>query len=100
MPSRRSIPGKSRDVPNRVQRAGSESSHRSQGATPFVDAIETTLPGLLTFRDNQLLLPYTSPHLDSYPEDSKEKGPKNLVYWTIDRESLTGRLRQEFLGSS
>src|SRR5258705_794404 len=52
----------------------------------LVDAIETTLPGLLTFRDNQLLLPYTSPHLAAYPEDSKEKGPKNLVYWTIDRE--------------
>jgi iron(III) transport system substrate-binding protein len=56
----------------------------------LVDAIETTLPGLLTFRDNQLLLPYTSPHLGAYPEDSKEKGPKNLVYWTIDRESFIG----------
>ncbi len=56
----------------------------------FVDAIETTLPGLLTFRDNQLLLPYTSPHLAAYPEDSKEKGPQSLVYWTIDRESFIG----------
>src|SRR5262249_38135720 len=56
----------------------------------LVDAIETTLPGLLTFRDNQLLLPYSSPHLAAYPEDSKEKGPKNLVYWTIDRESFIG----------
>ncbi len=56
----------------------------------LVDAIETTLPGLLTFRDNQLLLPYSSPHLAGYPEDSKEKGPKNLVYWTIDRESFIG----------
>jgi iron(III) transport system substrate-binding protein len=56
----------------------------------LVDAIETTLPGLLTFRDNQLLLPYTSPHLAAYPDESKEKGPKNLVYWTIDRESFIG----------
>ena len=56
----------------------------------IADAIETTLPGLLTFRDNQLLLPYTSPHLAAYPEDSKEKGPKNLVYWTIARESFIG----------
>ena len=56
----------------------------------LVDAIETTLPGLLTFRDNQLLLPYTSPYLAVYPDDSKEKGPKNLVYWTIDRESFIG----------
>jgi ABC-type glycerol-3-phosphate transport system substrate-binding protein len=49
----------------------------------LVDAIETTLPGLLTFRDNQLLLPYTSPHLAAYPEDSKEK---------VRRTSFTGRL--------
>ena len=56
----------------------------------IADAIETTLPGLLTFRDAKLLLPYTSPHLAAYPEDSKEKGPKNLVYWTIDRESFIG----------
>jgi iron(III) transport system substrate-binding protein len=27
----------------------------------IADAIETTPPGLITFRDNQLLLPYTSP---------------------------------------
>ena len=48
----------------------------------IADAIETTLPGLLTFRDNQLLLPYTSPHLAGFPDDAKEKGSKNLVYWT------------------
>jgi iron(III) transport system substrate-binding protein len=56
----------------------------------IADAIETTLPGLLTFRDAKLLLPYTSPHLAAYPEDSKEKGLKNLVYWAIDRESFIG----------
>jgi ABC-type glycerol-3-phosphate transport system substrate-binding protein len=56
----------------------------------IADAIETTLPGLLTFRDNQLLLPYTSPHLAAFPEDAKEKGPKNLVYWTNVRESFIG----------
>jgi len=56
----------------------------------LVDAIETTLPGLMTFRDNQLLMPYTSPQLAGYPGDSKEKGPKNLVYWTTDRESFVG----------
>jgi len=44
----------------------------------------------LTFRDNQLLLPYTSPYLGAFPEDTKEKGPANLVYWTIDRESYIG----------
>lgn len=56
----------------------------------IVDAFETTLPGLLTFRDNQLLLPYTSPHLTAFPEEAKEKGPKNLVYWTNVRESYIG----------
>lgn len=56
----------------------------------LVDVIETTLPGLMTFRDNQLLMPYTSPQLAGYPEDSKEKNPKNLFYWTIVRESFVG----------
>jgi iron(III) transport system substrate-binding protein len=56
----------------------------------FVDAIETTLPGLLSFRDSQLLQPYTSPHLAAFPEDAKEKAQKNLVYWTIARESFIG----------
>jgi iron(III) transport system substrate-binding protein len=56
----------------------------------IVDAIETTLPGLLTFRENQLLLPYTSPYLAAFPDDAKEKGPKNLVYWTNVRESYIG----------
>jgi iron(III) transport system substrate-binding protein len=56
----------------------------------IADAIETTLPGLLTFWDNQLLLPYTSLHLAGFPDDAKENGPKNLVYWTIARESYIG----------
>jgi iron(III) transport system substrate-binding protein len=56
----------------------------------IADAIETTPPGLLTFRENQLLLPYTSPHLAAFPEEAKEKAPKNLVYWTNTRESFIG----------
>ena len=56
----------------------------------IADAIETTPPGLMTFRENQLLLPYTSPHLAAFPEESKEKAPKNLVYWTNTRESFIG----------
>lgn len=62
----------------------------AQARRHIADAIETTLPGLLTFRDNRLLLPYTSPHLAAFPEDAKEKGPKNLVYWTHARESYIG----------
>ncbi len=56
----------------------------------IADAIETTPPGLMTFRENQLLLPYTSPHLAAFPEEAKEKAPKNLVYWTNTRESFIG----------
>ena len=56
----------------------------------IADAIETTPPGLITFRENQLLLPYTSPHLAAFPEDAKERAAKNLVYWTTARESYVG----------
>ena len=56
----------------------------------IADAVETTPPGLITFRDNQLLLPYTSPHLATFPEDAKERAPRNLVYWTTVRESYVG----------
>jgi hypothetical protein len=37
-----------------------------------------------------LLLPYTSPHLAAFPDEAKEKAPKNLVYWTNARESYIG----------
>ena len=56
----------------------------------IADTVETTPPGLITFRDNQLLLPYTSPHLAAFPEDAKERAPRNLVYWTTVRESYVG----------
>ncbi|MDP9129680.1 MAG: extracellular solute-binding protein, partial [Candidatus Binatota bacterium] len=56
----------------------------------IADAIETTPPGLMTFRDSQLLLPYTSPHLGAFPEDAKERAAKTLVYWTTVRESYVG----------
>jgi iron(III) transport system substrate-binding protein len=56
----------------------------------IADAIETTPPGLMTFRDTQLLLPYTSPHLAAFPDDAKERASKNWVYWTNVRESYVG----------
>ena len=56
----------------------------------IADAVETTPPGLITFRESQLLLPYTSPHLATFPEDAKERAPRNLVYWTTVRESYVG----------
>jgi iron(III) transport system substrate-binding protein len=54
----------------------------------LADLIETTPPTLMVMRDGKLLLPYYSPHLSHYPEDSKEEADKNRVYWTTDRESL------------
>ncbi|HXF76080.1 MAG TPA: extracellular solute-binding protein [Methylomirabilota bacterium] len=62
----------------------------AQARRHIADAIETTLPGLISFRDHQLLLPYTSPHLGAFPDDAKEKAPKNLVFWTHTRESYIG----------
>ena len=62
----------------------------AQARRHLADAIETTLPGLMTFRDNQLLTLYASPHLAAFPDDSKERSPQNLAYWTIVRESFVG----------
>ncbi|MSP37055.1 MAG: extracellular solute-binding protein [Deltaproteobacteria bacterium] len=56
----------------------------------IADAIETTPGGMMTFRESQLLLPYTSPHLAVFPEDAKERAAKNTVMWTIVRESYVG----------
>ncbi len=54
------------------------------------DVIETSPPGLMVLRDNDLLLPYTSPHLSAYPEAAKQKALRGLVFWTTDRESYIG----------
>jgi iron(III) transport system substrate-binding protein len=64
--------------------------NEAQARRHIADAIETTLAGMLTFRENQLLLPYHSPYLAAFPTESKEKAQDNLVYWTIDRESYIG----------
>ena len=56
----------------------------------IADAIETTEGSLIFLRDEKLLRPYDSPHLDRYPEDGKERADKNLVYWALARESYIG----------
>lgn len=56
----------------------------------IADAIETTEGSLMFLRDEKLLRPYDSPHLDRYPEDGKERADKNLVYWALARESYIG----------
>lgn len=56
----------------------------------IADAIETTPGGMMTFREAQLLLPYTSPYLAAFPEEAKERAAKNTVLWTTARESYVG----------
>jgi iron(III) transport system substrate-binding protein len=56
----------------------------------IADAIETTPGGMMTFREAQLMLPYSSPYLAGFPEDAKERAAKNTVLWTAVRESYVG----------
>lgn len=62
----------------------------AQAGRHLVDVIETTPPALMAGRDSKLLAPYFSPHLASYPDDSKEEADKEKVFWTTDRESIIG----------
>jgi iron(III) transport system substrate-binding protein len=62
----------------------------SKARRNIADAIETTEGSLIFLRDEKLLRPYDSPHLDRYPEDGKERADKNLVYWALARESYIG----------
>jgi iron(III) transport system substrate-binding protein len=73
---------------------GTELSNRllaeTQAKRYIADAIETTPAPLMQLRDSNALLPYLSPHLAIYPEIAKERASAGLVFWTTDRESLTG----------
>jgi iron(III) transport system substrate-binding protein len=62
----------------------------AQSKRNLADVIETTPPTLMMMRDNKLLMPYFSPHLATFPADSKEDADKEKVFWTTDRESLIG----------
>jgi iron(III) transport system substrate-binding protein len=62
----------------------------AQSRRSLADLVETTPPALMTMREHKLLMPYFSPHLAIYPEDSKEEAGKGRVYWTTDRESMVG----------
>src|SRR4030095_14990237 len=62
----------------------------SKARRNIADTIETTEGSLIFLRDDKLLRPYDSPHLDKYPEDGKERADKNLVYWALARASSTG----------
>ncbi|MGZ8425991.1 MAG: hypothetical protein ACXWYD_13660, partial [Candidatus Binatia bacterium] len=60
----------------------------AQSKRSIADLVETTPTTMMIMRDNKLLMPYTSPHLANYPEDSKEEADKTRVFWTTDRESI------------
>jgi iron(III) transport system substrate-binding protein len=53
----------------------------------LVDSIETTFPVLKVMQEYKLLVPYFSPHLAQYADETKERADKGLVYWATDRES-------------
>jgi iron(III) transport system substrate-binding protein len=60
----------------------------AQSRRNLADLVETTPPTLMFMRENKLLLPYFSPHLAAFPDDSKEEADGSRVYWTTDRESI------------
>ena len=62
----------------------------SQAQRYIADTLETTIPLLKLLRDNQMLAAYAFPTQAKFPDNVKEKAPKGLVYWAIDRESHIG----------
>ena len=62
----------------------------AQSKRNIADLVETTPSTLMMMRDSKLLMPYFSPHLSNFPDDSKEEADKTRVLWTTDRESIVG----------
>jgi iron(III) transport system substrate-binding protein len=62
----------------------------SQAKRYIVDTIETTIPLLKLLKDNSMLVPYYFPTQAKFPDNTKEKTGKDLVFWAIDRESHIG----------
>ena len=59
----------------------------AQAKRYIFDTLESTVPLLKLLRDQKLIAPYFFPNQAKYPDEVKEKGPKGLFYWSIDRES-------------
>jgi iron(III) transport system substrate-binding protein len=72
------------------QEMGARIMAESQAQRYIVDTIETTIPLLKLLKDNNMLVPYYFPTQAKYPDNVKEKSPKGLVFWAIDRESHIG----------
>ena len=62
----------------------------AQAKRSIADLVETTPSTLMVMRDGKLLMPYFTPHLANFPDDSKEEADKGRVLWTTDRESIVG----------
>lgn len=56
----------------------------------IVDTVESTPGALMTMRDENFFMPYTSPYLKNFPDSAKEAAKNGMVYWTTDRESYIG----------
>lgn len=56
----------------------------------IADTVESTPGALMTMREENFFMPYTSPHLKDFPDSAKEKAKNGMVYWTTDRESYIG----------
>jgi iron(III) transport system substrate-binding protein len=69
------------------QELGARILAESQAKRYIFDTLESTVPLLKLLRDNKLIVPYFFPTQGKYPENVKEKAPKGLFYWSIDRES-------------
>jgi iron(III) transport system substrate-binding protein len=69
------------------QELGARILAETQAKRYIFDTLETTIPLLQLLRDRKLIAPYFFPTQAKYPDNVKEKGPKGLFYWSIDRES-------------
>src|SRR5439155_1185108 len=72
------------------QEMGARILAEAQAQRHIVDTLETTIPLLKLLKDNNMLVPYHFSAQAKYPDKVKEKGPKGLVFWAIDRESHIG----------
>lgn len=62
----------------------------AQAKRHIADAIESPFSTLLLLRENNVLMPFSSPHLATYPETARDNAAQDSVYTVLYRESYTG----------
>lgn len=62
----------------------------AQAKRHIADAIEAPFPTLMLLRENNVLMPFSSPHLATYPESAKDNATPGSVFTALYRESYTG----------